>query len=131
MYVLDAWAVVAWLADESPAADQVENLLEEGNQLRIHRNNVVEVLYLALRRSEERASEVAEALGALPVRIVETSDALMWRAARIKADHGFGFADAFAAATAIETDSVLVTGDRDFAELDELADLEVEWVGTD
>jgi len=132
MLVFDAWALVAWFADEEPAAERVDSLLRShgSGDLRVHRNNVAEVLYLALRQSEERGSDVASALRALPLQIVDSDDAILWRAARIKAAHGFGFADSFAAATAVEADCALVTGDRDFEELVEAGVLEVEWLET-
>lgn len=106
---LDAWAVLAWLADEAPASDRVEAVLDE--EAVMSWVNVGEVSYVVGRRSGEAdAREVVNELRAgltldlpTPRRVLE--------AAAIKARSRMSYADAFAAATAVAHDAVLLTGD--------------------
>ena len=55
---------------------------------------------------------------------------LATHAADLKARHGLGLGDAFAAALALATRSPLLTGDADFRALEEHG-LALEWVGGD
>lgn len=53
----------------------------------------------------------------------------MRRVGRGKADHNFGLADAFAAATAEENGCALITTDRnDFAEVEQVRALQIIWL---
>ena len=99
------------MADREPAASRVDELLP-------HRPvmswiNVGEVFYLVDRREGRAAAvEVVDFLRARLVLDLPTPERVL-EAAVIKSAHGVSYADAFAVATAIAHDAVLVTGDPD------------------
>ncbi len=53
----------------------------------------------------------------------------MFAAARLKAGFKMSFADAFAAATAMELNAALVTGDPELRALEDAGLVRLEWVG--
>jgi ribonuclease VapC len=108
--VLDSWAVLRLLEDTAPAAAAVAKLLKAERPL-MSWINLGEVMYI-IRRShgEDVASETVRDLrSAIDVRLPDES--LVLDAARIKADKPMAYADAFAAALAVEHDATLWTGD--------------------
>src|SRR5438874_13045651 len=113
--VLDAWAIMAWLKGQHPAAGRVRSLLDatERGEHRLVMNivNLGEVFYLSVNARDFAYGQ--RVLGNLRSRItiISASDELVLRAANLKALHAISYADAFAAATAIGYNSPLVTGD--------------------
>lgn len=133
--ILDAWAIMAWLKDQKPAADRVLALLEaaERREHRLAMNivNLGEVFYLSVRARNLRYGE--EILENLRVSIVTVpaSDDLVILAATIKAQHPISYADAFAVATAITQDAPLVTGDPELKSLpSQEKRLKLEWIAS-
>jgi predicted nucleic acid-binding protein len=133
--VLDAWALLAYLNEELPAADWVDTLLEQADrgeiQLLMNMVNVGEVYYrLAKSRSEARATAFWEDFQTTQIRIVPAPNELILQAARWKARYPISYADAFALATAIRENATLVTGDPDFLPVIKgLPDVAMEWIG--
>ena len=109
--VLDAWAVLHLLTHEDAAARRVRDVLD----LRpvISWVNLGEVAYVVARRHGPGAA--AEAVRDLrpQLRVEAASEERTLAAARLKAEHACPYADAFAAATALAHDGVLLTGDPD------------------
>lgn len=132
--VLDAFALLAWLQDE-PGAERVEAYLAEASagraQVLISSINLGAVYYLLARRG---AGAVAEALwrdlrqGRVPLRAVPATWSRVRAAARLKAQFPISYADAFAAALALERSAPLVTGDPEFGPLAQGAGLQVVWL---
>ena len=128
-FVLDAWAVLALLQKEEPAASRVKSLLEKAQrrQLRLFISviNLGEVYY-----STGKALGVAEAQKALnvfrrlEVEVVPAIDERVFAAANFKIHHRISYADAFAVSTANEFSAVLVTGDPELIALQEEITLE-------
>ena len=125
-YVLDSFALLAWLRDE-PGADTVQTLLEEAEDDRTHIHvswmNLAEVYYITKRRSIEpdpqlAADKIIEVMENLPIRIESISKAEAVAAARLKADYAISLADAFAAALAKTYHANVVTGDPEFESID-------------
>lgn len=109
--VLDAWAVLAFLQGEQPAATRVLQVLESGRAV-MSWVNLGEVAYIVERRhGRGAADETVDDLRARLASTVEADADLTRRAARIKAAGGMSYADAFAAATASARDAILLTGD--------------------
>ncbi|MFP3897551.1 MAG: type II toxin-antitoxin system VapC family toxin [Anaerolineales bacterium] len=129
-YVLDSYAVLVVLGGE-PGSDEVRTLLqgaEQGN-VTLHMNwvNVGEVAYIVERRwGKEKVYQAVATLQATAVKIAPVGQALALRAAAIKAEHPLAYADAFAAALAMETEGTLVTGDPEFGRLEKM--LRIQWL---
>jgi predicted nucleic acid-binding protein len=131
--VLDAWAILAWLKGEQPAAERVRTLLDEnrrtGIKLVMNVVNLGEVFYLCVKARDLLYGE--RVLEALRRRItsVPASDALVFAAATLKSRHTISYADGFAAATAILRDAPLVTGDPELRQMAASEEkLRVEWI---
>ncbi len=108
-FCLDSWAVLRWLEGSEPAAGRVEEVLAG----RPHMSwvNAGEVFYISARAG---GRELAESIVDDLRRLVELDDPMPERvlqAAAIKADHPMAYADAFAVATSVAHEAVLLTGD--------------------
>jgi predicted nucleic acid-binding protein len=114
--VLDAWAVLAWLQGEEPAASRVDAVFRaaRGRAVRLWMSpiNLGEVYYTVARRlGPGRAEAVLRTLTSGPLRLLSLGEEDVWDAARVKAKHAVSFADAFAVASALRTGGRLMTGD--------------------
>ena len=131
--VLDAWAIMAWLKGQQPAAERVRILLDaaERRESRLVMNivNLGEVFYLCVKAKDlAYGQQVWENLR-LRILIVSAGDDLVMLAANLKARHPISYADAFAAATALLHKAPLVTGDPELQALAaEEKILKLEWV---
>ena len=115
-FVLDAWALLALLQKEEPAASQVRSLLQEAQQERwralVSVINLGEVYYVVGKaKGEAEAQKVTEEIRRLPVEVVPASDTRVFAATHLKIHHPLSYADACAAAIADEFAATLVTGD--------------------
>ena len=114
--VLDAWAVLALIFGEEPAAGVVKNIFGEkdtsGSYIYMSWINLGEVYYtLTRRKGSEAADEVLKDIKLLPMTLHEPSKADILTAARIKANHRLSYADAFAVSLAERIQGTLFTGD--------------------
>lgn len=131
--VLDSWALIAFFEDE-PAAEPVEDLLvkaEAGiHQLLLCVVNWGEIYYTTMREiSRSAAEEQVRELAGLPIELVgvgESNLELVRAAAVYKATRKLSYADAFAAALAKIRNADLVTGDREFREVED--EIKIEWL---
>jgi len=117
-YVLDAFAVLAYIGDEE-GAEKVEELLNkaENGETKLIMNyvNLGEVYYIIAREfGVTKANEVIAIVKRWNLEFVGVDENLSLTAARIKAMHSLSYADAFAVATAINRKATIVTGDREF-----------------
>jgi len=129
-YVLDTWAVIAYLEDE-PSGEQVEDLIatahEEQIPLYMSVINLGEVWYTFAREiSEEEANASVKTLRDLRIQFEDADWELTQEAARFKSQHKMSYADAFAAALAKIKKADLVTGDNEFKPLD--GEIKISWV---
>ena len=129
-FVLDSFAVLALLAKE-PGGEDVAGLLRQADEgrsrLLMPWVNLGEVAYIVERRwGPERLHAVLGTLEATALEIVPVGRELALRAARLKAQHAIAYADAFAAALAQHSAATLVTGDPEFASLEEV--LAIQWL---
>jgi ribonuclease VapC len=125
---------MAWLKGQQPAAERVRLLLEAAGRregkLTMSIVNLGEIFYLSVKARDLAYGE--RVLDNLRMRIatVSASDELVLRAANLKARYAISYADAFAAATAIDGDSPLVTGDPELRAMAEREKtLKLEWIG--
>jgi predicted nucleic acid-binding protein len=125
--LLDSYAILALLNDE-PGAQVVADLLKAGARdedlLLVNEINVGEVYYIvAKHRSVSEAERVLRHLETLPLEIVSNGYKEVIDAARIKARFPLSYADAFAVATAIRREARVVTGDPEFAVVEDTVDI--------
>ena len=124
-FVLDAWALVAMLQGEEPAARNVKDLLQQAQsddtiQLFVSVVNLGEVYYIISRaKGADEAQESVDDLKKQPLTVISATDARVMAAARFKAAYPVSYADAFAAATSLELGATLVTGDPELVQLKE------------
>lgn len=129
-YVLDSWAVLAYLEDE-PSGEAVANLLveaqENGQPVYLSVVNAGEVWYILAREvSEAEADKAIEALQHLGIQFVDAVWPLARTAGTFKAKGKISYADCFAAALAVDRKADLVTGDKEFKQVE--GPVKVHWV---
>jgi ribonuclease VapC len=132
--IVDAWALLAWLRDEQPAADYVRDCLqqaEEGNtQLSMSWINVGEVYYMLVRKNHPgTAQDFLTRLPSLPIRFVLPEEEDVIAAATLKSTHRISYADAFAAALAVRENAPVITGDPEIRDMADV--LTVDWIGAE
>ena len=129
-YVLDTWAVIAYLEDEPSAqqiADLIANAHEEEIPVYMTVVNVGEVWYTIAREvSEVDANGSVKELHDLRIQFVDADWELTQEAARFKSQNKMSYADAFAAALAKVKKADLVTGDNEFKPLD--GQIKISWL---
>ena len=129
-YVLDAFAFMAYLQGE-PAAQSVRKILSDAkeNKCRVFISiiNVGEVLY-NIERSKglTSAHEALALIQSLPIEILPADNQTVIAAAHIKANHLISYADAFVVVAAQKINGIIITGDPEFEEVTELA--QIEWL---
>lgn len=128
--LLDSFAVLAWVQDE-PGADRVDALLTHAKRrkapLLVSVINLGEVYYqLARQLGHPFAQEIIRQIEILPLQFYPCDQALAIEAAKIKADFPMAYADAFAVATALREDAVVVTGDPEFRQVEHL--VAIDWL---
>ena len=134
---LDAFALLAWLQNESGAGD-VEGYLsraeeEEEFSCYLSTINLGEVFYRLVRLLDFRDAEVFwedVRRGFVPVSLVEPTRNRVREAARLKGQYPIAFADAFAAQTAREKRVPLVTGDPELKVLESEGVVSLFWLAT-
>ena len=129
-YVLDSWAVLAYLEDE-PSGESVANLIVDAheNGLPIHMSvvNAGEVWYILAREaSETEADKAIEQLEHLGIQLSDVTWPIAKIAAGFKVKGKISYADCFAAALASEHKADLVTGDKEFKQVE--GQVKVRWV---
>ena len=131
---LDAFAWLTWLQDE-PGAAAVQRWLDEAEAERAECLtsiiNLGEAYYRLVRvdRRDEAESLWRVALrGTLPVSVKDATRGRVRRAAELKSKHAIAYADAFAVATAVEFNAILLTGDTEIEPLEDALNLRVEWL---
>ena len=128
--VLDSWAVMAYLEDESTAqkvADLIGDAHEHGIPLLMSVVNAGEVWYILAREvSEAEADKALHELKQLGIEFQDVDMKLARLAGGFKAKHRMSYADCFAAALAKEHKAELVTGDKEFKQVE--GDIHVRWL---
>jgi predicted nucleic acid-binding protein len=131
--ILDSWALIAFFEDE-PAAEQVELLLtkaESGtHKLLLSAVNWGEIYYNTMREVSQAAAErTVKEISGLAIEIVGVDDKnldYVRQAAIFKATRKLSYADAFAAALAKIRNAELVTGDREFKQVED--EIDIAWL---
>lgn len=130
-YVLDSFALLAYLEEETGAATVQEILAsceQDEAEAWLSVINLGEVLYVTEREQGLQAAQKAIAtVDQLPARVMEADRSRTFSAAHVKAHHALSYADAFAVALAQEVRGRVVTGDPEFETVE--AVVPVQWIG--
>ena len=128
--VLDSWAVLAYLEDEDSGqkvADLISDAHEHGVPLLMSVVNVGEVWYILAREvSEAEADKGVDGLRQLGIEFVDVDWRLTRQAGTYKSKNRMSYADCFAAALAKEHKAELVTGDKEFKQVE--SDIRIRWL---
>jgi len=128
--VLDSWAVMAYLDDEragSEVAKVIADCHERGTPIFMTTVNAGEVWYILAREiSETDAERAITDLRQLGIQFVDADWALARLAAAFKAQHRMSYADCFAAGLTKERKADLITGDKEFQQVQN--EIHIHWV---
>jgi predicted nucleic acid-binding protein len=112
--VLDTWALLAHLRNEAAAEQVRKEWIEHGAAM--CSVNLGEALYLEMRvRGPDNADDTIEMVRR-ELEVIHPDWELVTEAAKIKAQGGLSFADAFCIATAERMDAPLWTGDPEIVD---------------
>jgi predicted nucleic acid-binding protein len=130
VFVLDSFALLAYL-DGEEGMERVRNILVKASQelCRVVQSviNLGEVLTITEREvGLTLAQAVLASVEQLPIEILPATKEAVLAAAHIKANYSVAYADAFAVAAAIESGGTVLTGDREFEQVEGL--VKVEWL---
>ena len=128
--VLDSWAALAYLGGEA-TGQEVADVITSAHENRIPMYmsivNAGEVWYILAREiSEAKADEALVDLTGLGIELIDADWPLTRLAGTFKARHKMSYADCFAAALAKDRKSDLVTGDKEFKQVEE--EVSVRWL---
>ncbi len=131
-FVLDSFALLAYLQDEAAAA-RIEKLLDNAGKekcrLFLSMINLGELLYITERRGGVvKAQDALALIRQLPIELVPVDEQVVFAAAHIKANHAISYADCFAVATAIQENAIIITDDPEFQSVETI--VKVEWLQT-
>ena len=129
-FLLDSWAILAYLKKESPADERVLELLEEAreNKVKLFLSviNLGEIFYIVGRaKGEESAQYILEEIKRLPIEILPVDEKDVLSAARWKMQYPMVYADAFAVSAAQKHHATLLTGDPEILALSDFLDIEI------
>ncbi|MEJ7779109.1 MAG: type II toxin-antitoxin system VapC family toxin [Daejeonella sp.] len=120
--VFDSYALIALFREEKGFEFVLELLVQiskgeiTGSMSVI---NLGEIYYMISRKSNsENADQAVKAVLQFPLTIINADFALTMEAAKLKSRFKLSYADAFAAAITISLKATLITGDREFANLE-------------
>jgi len=129
-YVFDSYAIIAYLEDEIGAQSVSKIFIDSfNNEINIYFCivNWGEVYYSALRTGGEQTGSIAiEAMQGLPLSIIDVDMDITKQAAIYKSKYRMSYADCFAAALSKLTNATLVTGDKEFKQIEK--DISIHWI---
>ena len=131
-YVLDSFALLAYLQDE-PAAARIEKLMDQAGKEKCHLLlciiNLGEILYITERRGGlVKAQDALALIQQLPIEILPADEQTVFTAAHIKANHTISYADSFVVAIGIQENARVITADPEFRSVEHIVDM--EWLQT-
>ena len=128
--VLDSYSILAYFEGEAGKDMMIEIFRaarDSGRHLLLSVVNWGEVFYITLREAgREQADHVAHLISTLPIRVIPADLELTRQAAEFKATRKMSYADCFAAALAKIRKAELVTGDREFKEIE--GEVRISWL---
>lgn len=133
--VLDSWPVIEWLRGNARVMQQMEILNARARQkllrFSISRINFGEIVYIGrkdIRLSPRELDHELAVFRSLGIEIVSVPDERVDAAVELKSKYNIAYADAFAAALAIERNAPLATGDVELRALEAAGLLQLHWI---
>jgi uncharacterized protein len=130
VFVLDSWAVLAYLGDEQTGqevADIIASAQDQGTVLTMSIVNAGEVWYILAREASEiEADGAVTNLRQLGIQLVDADWKLTRLAGAFKARYRMSYADCFAAALAKDNRAELLTGDKEFEQV--TGEIKIAWL---
>jgi len=127
---LDSYSLLAYFEGEAGKEKMIEVLRtarDSGRPLLLSVINWGEVFYITLREAgRERAGQLAHLISTLPVEVIPADLELTRLAAEFKANNKMSYADCFAAAMAKLRKAELVTGDKEFKQVE--GQIKIMWL---
>jgi len=128
--VLDSYSLIAYIEAEDGKETMIEifrSARDSGKACLLSVVNWGEVYYITLREtSQQHADEVAHLISTLPVHIVPADLEAAKQAAIFKSSKKMSYADCFAAALAKQRRVELVTGDKEFKQVER--EIKILWL---
>jgi ribonuclease VapC len=129
-YLFDSHALLAFFQEEK-GTEVVAKILRRALKQRLDRLicviNLGEIIYMTKRRfGDKKKMEILGRVHQLGLKILPVPEALVYKAAELKADYPISYADCFALACASEQSAILVTGDPEFKKVAHLID--IQWI---
>ena len=128
--VLDTYSLLAYFEGEAGKETMIEvfrSARDSGRDLFLSAVNWGEIFYITLREEgRKRADEVAHLISTLPIQVIPADLGLAKQAAEFKAAKKMSYADCFAAALAKLKKAELVTGDKEFSQVE--GDVKILWL---
>jgi len=127
---LDSYSLIAYIEGEAGKDTMVEvfrSARDSGKTSLLSVVNWGEVYYITLREAgQQRADEVEHLIHTLPIHLIPVDLELAKQAAVFKASKKMSYADCFAAALAKNRRVELVTGDKEFRQVE--SDVRILWL---
>ena len=129
-YLFDSHALLAFFQEEK-GTEVVAQILRRALKQRLDRLicviNLGEIIYMTKRRfGDNKKVEILGRVHQLGFKILPAPEALVYKAAELKADYPISYADCFASACALEQSAILVTGDPEFKKVAHL--INIQWI---
>ncbi len=128
--VLDRYSLIAYIEGEAGKDTMIEifrTARDSGKECLLSVVNWGEVYYITLREAgRQRADEVAHLISTLPIHIVSADLDLTKQAAIFKASKKMSYADCFAASLTKSRRAELVTGDKEFRQVE--TEMKILWL---
>ena len=128
--VLDSYSIIAYLEGEAGKDTMVEifrSARDSGRHCLLSVVNWGEVYYITLREAgQQKAEQVVHLIHTLPIHLVPADLELAKVAATFKASKKMSYADCFAAALAKHRRVELITGDKEFRQVE--GEVKVLWL---
>jgi predicted nucleic acid-binding protein len=129
-YLFDSHALLAFFQKEK-GAETVAKILRESVEKRLDQLisviNLGEIIYMTKRRfGDQKKVEILGRIYQLGLKILPAPEALVFKAAELKAEYPISYADCFALACAQEYSAILVTGDPEFRKVVHL--VSIQWI---
>lgn len=129
-YVLDSYALLVYAENETGADKVIEILtkaLQNEAEIFVSVVNWGEMYYIALREEgKEKAELYRTTFAKYPLKFVNADEELTLQAANYKAFYKISYADAFAIALAKLKKAELVTGDKEFKQVEK--EVKILWI---